>query len=247
MRSSIIPNLLSVTCENQNRSQKDVKLFEIGPVFQGINPEDERLCLAAVVSSKIYMLNPHEKQRNFDAFDLKSDLENILHEFKIDFNDVELLDVEKIYYHPHIAAKIQYLDKEIGYFGAIHPKVLSSYGIEQDVFAFEIYIDALDVKTQKAAFNHNQHQLTQRDFAFIVDKDLPAGQIALSIKNLDNYISDVRIFDVYIGHGIPEGKKSVALNVIIHPDRNLVSEEIDFISQKIINLVTQNFFAQLRS
>lgn len=247
MRSSIIPNLLRAAEQNQNISQKDIKLFEIGPIFQGVNPQHELLCFSAIASGKAHAISPHASARNFDAFDLKGDLENILHEFNITFDDVELLDVGKVYYHPHISARISYQKKDIGFFGAIHPKVLAFYGIEQEVFAFEIYVDSLDIKVPKSTFSCNQHQIIQRDFAFIVDKSQPAGEIASRLKKLDESISDVRIFDVYQGKNIAEGKKSIAFSVMIEPNRNLLSEEIEHISQKIIHFVTQNFFAQLRS
>jgi phenylalanyl-tRNA synthetase beta chain len=247
LRQSIIPNLLDAVLKNQNRSMKDLRFFEIGPVFLGSSPEDEVQSIAAVITGRNKPLNPHDKSRDVDVFDIKADLEALLSEFNISFDDVEIRPTAKIYYHPNISADLIYLGKNIGSFGAVHPKLLKNYGIDKAVFCLELELSRLNLNTLKAPFYQSEYQPVQRDFAFIIDNDILVGNIMAKIKKIDEMIREVRIFDVYKGENVPEDKKSVALNVLFRPDRNLLSEEIEFLCKKIINTVKEEFLGELRS
>jgi phenylalanyl-tRNA synthetase beta chain len=247
LRGSIIPNLLDAVLKNYNRSIKDLKLFEIGPVFFGTKPEDEVQSVAALCTGAYEALNPHVLKTDLNVFDIKSDLEVLLREFNIAFDDIELILASKKYYHPNVSAELIYMGKNIGSFGAIHPKFLKDYGIEQSVFAFELYYDALEINTSKGEYKHFEYQPFQRDFAFVVDQNIPAGQIVSNIKKVDPDISSVRIFDVYHGKNVQDGKKSIAVNVFFRPSKTLSSEEIEFLCKRIIDLVKDEFSASLRS
>ncbi len=261
MRSSIVPNLLDAVLRNQNRSIRDLKLFEVGPIFKGITPEDEFMCLTAVSCGKYEPLNAHNKQRNIDIFDIKADLEFLLREFGISFDDIEIKPISKKYYHPNVAAELEYLDQKIGVFGAIHPKLLQEYGVEQDVFAFELDIKLLaklvfideeqgakppQQNMRRTAYHSSEYQTIQRDFAFVIDEAIPVGKIVAHIKKIDKTIHDVSVFDIYVGQNIPNGKKSVAVNILMHPNKNLLSEEIEAMCEKIINVVRNDFSGELR-
>jgi phenylalanyl-tRNA synthetase beta chain len=246
MRATIVPNLLDGILKNQNRSIKDLKFFEIGPVFSGLEIAQETRSLAAVITGSNTAQNPHEKARSLDVFDLKGDLEYLLKDFGITFDDIEIRKTDKPYYHPNVAAQMIYEGKNIGTFGAIHPRILKSYDINSDVFAFELNIDELSAKNSKQEYVSYEFQQVERDFAFVINEDVAIGDVLKGIKKIDAVIKDLKIFDIYKGQGIADGKKSVAINVLLKSDHNLLSDEINDVCKRIIDFMKDSYLADLR-
>jgi phenylalanyl-tRNA synthetase beta chain len=254
MRTNIIANLLEAVEQNYNRSHKQIRLFEIGPVFKAI--DREVLTLGGIVYGNFAYINPHEAPRMLDIFDIKGDLVNLLTELGINVEQLSLASSNKIYYHPNVSASLSYLGKKIGALGQIHPSITKDYGIDGKVFAFELELDnltenlplnSLVAKSERNPYVSSNTQSAQRDLAFIVDKNLPVGDMLEEIKALDVMIKDVRVFDVYEGANLEEGKKSVAINLLLQLDRNLLSEEINELCKRIINEMKNKFLAALRS
>ena len=119
--------------------------------------------------------------------------------------------------------------------------------------AFEIQLDAIpDSKSKGKArplFTPSPYQAIERDFAFVVDASVAAGDIVKAARNAErNLIDGVAVFDVYEGKGVPEGKKSVAITLRLQPkDKTLTDEEIEAVAQKIVAGVTKATGATLRS
>ncbi|MBO7332444.1 MAG: hypothetical protein J6U64_02120 [Alphaproteobacteria bacterium] len=137
-------------------------------------------------------------------------------------------------------------------FGEIHPSVLASFGIKERVVACEVYLEKLPPvkdKTKNKALELSSLMPLSRDFAFVMDEKVEASKLLSAICNLDKeLIADVRLFDVYQGDKLPEGKKSLAIEVVIQPkEKTLTDDEIDSLSTRIIGVAGKVAGAVLRA
>ena len=130
--------------------------------------------------------------------------------------------------------------KVIAQFGELHPRVLAAFDLKVPVAGFEIFLDALPEPKSKGKakplFSPSPFQAIERDFAFVVDAGLAAGEIVKAVKAADRALVDsVGVFDIYEGKGVPEGSKSIAVSVRIQPkDATLTEAEIEVLAQKIV-------------
>ncbi|HKX64336.1 MAG TPA: hypothetical protein VJM78_03440, partial [Rhizomicrobium sp.] len=144
------------------------------------------------------------------------------------------------WYHPGRSGTIAMGPKVIAQFGELHPKVLAAFDLKGPAAGFEIFLDAIpDTKSKgkaKPLFAPSPYQAIERDFAFVVDAKVAAGDIVKAVKLADrNLIDTVTVFDVYEGKGVPQGQKSVAVAVRIQPkDATLTDAEIEALAQKIV-------------
>jgi phenylalanyl-tRNA synthetase beta chain len=141
----------------------------------------------------------------------------------------------------------------IAYFGEIHPVVLKAMDIKGRVVAFEVYPDAVPLPRATGSKSKKKLDLwplqsVDKDLAFIVDKDVPAVNIAVAAKNADkDYIADVRVFDLYEGSSLPEGKKSIALGLTFQPkEKTFTDQQIEGLMKKVILEVGRKTDAVLR-
>ncbi len=253
MRPSIIPNLLEAALKNQNRNIENIALFEVGSIFEGIEIHQQKQCLAAIRSGYNKERNIYNDRRKMDIFDAKLDILTILEELGIDSAKPQIStnNLPK-YYHPQRSATLSLGKNILGYFGQLHPKIIKAYDLENDIVAFELFLDNVPATKsklgRKGLLQISDYQAIKRDFAFLVDKDTAVELITRSIIQIDKkFIKSAEIFDIYSGKGIEENKKSVAITVTIQaPDHTLLEEEIDLLSNKIISLVITNTGATLR-
>jgi phenylalanyl-tRNA synthetase beta chain len=142
------------------------------------------------------------------------------------------------WYHPGRSGVIALGPKQIAAFGELHPKILAAYDIKFPASGFEIILDALpEPKAKsKAQFSPSPFQAIERDFAFVVDRGVAAGDLLRAAKNAERTLIDtVTLFDVYEGKGVAEGKKSIAIAVRLQPkDKTLTDPEIEAVAQKIV-------------
>ena len=258
LRNSIFSNLIMYLNKNLDRGIKDLSLFEIGPVFHGSNPGNQKIVLGGLCSGKVSRLSWIEKERNIDIFDIKRDVIQTLVETGYNKSKFFIDAETPNYYHPGKSGRIflnKDKDKVVGYFGEIHPNILRKIDIKTDaLLGFEIFLDNLkkskkSLKDQKNLYKVSDFQKSERDFAFIIDKDFKSQEIIEIISDVDReLIRNVSIFDIYEGENIPNDKKSVALSVTIQSMiKTLTDEDLEKINKLIINTVENKTGAKIRS
>ena len=258
LRNSIFSNLMFYLKKNLDRGFKDISLFEIGPIFKGNHPGQQLTVIGAIKSGKISRLSWNEKDRLVDVFDAKKDAIQTLIEAGYEKNDFFVRDKSPSYYHPGKSGSI-YLDKDdiepVAYFGEIHPNIIKKLDIKTEALVnFEIYLDhlkdnKLKLKDQKPNFEYSDYQKSERDFAFVVDKNIKAQDLIELITSIDkNLIKSVKVFDVYEGENIPSNKKSIALNVTIQSSEKTLDEnDFEKINCLIVSTVENKSGAKIRS
>ena len=258
LRNSIFPNLLFYLKKNLDRGFKDISLFEIGPAFKGKNPGDQLTVIGAVRAGKVSRLSWNDKERIVDTFDVKKDVIQSLCEAGINKDDIIIDDKTPSYYHPGKSGGVYQNKKEknaLAYFGEIHPNIIKKLDINTEgLVIFEICLDYIKESKQKiidskSEYKFSDFQKSERDFAFIINKNFKSQELVNIIKSVDNkLIKSVRVFDVFEGENIPEGKKSIAVNVTIQSEEKTLNEnDLDNINKLIISSVESKSGAKIRS
>ena len=258
LRNSIFSNLIMYLNKNLDRGFKDLSLFEIGPVFYGSNPGDQETIIGGLRSGQISRLSWLEEERIIDVFDIKRDVIQTLVEAGYNKSKLFVDDQAPNYYHPGKSGRVflnKKKEKVVAYFGEIHPNVLKKIDIKTEALVgFEIFVDNLkeSKKTlidQKTVYQVSDFQKSERDFAFIIEKNFKSQELVEIISNVDReLVRNVNIFDIYEGENIPKDKKSVALNVTIQSmTKTLKEEDLEKINQLIIDTVENKTGAKIRS
>ena len=258
LRNSIFSNLIIYLSKNLDRGFKDISLFEIGPIFLGSQPGHQETVACGLRAGKISRLNWLEKERLVDVFDVKQDVIRSLVEAGFNQNKLYIDSKTPSYYHPGKSGRI-FLNKDkekvVAYFGEVHPNVLKKIDIKTESLAgFEIFLDNIKetkkkLNDQKTQYKYSDYQKSERDFAFVLNKNFQVQELIEIISKIDqDLIRAVKVFDVYEGENIPEGKKSIALNVTIQSlEKTLKDEDLDRINQLIISTVEDKTGAKIRS
>ena len=258
LRNSIFSNLIMYMSKNLDRGFKDISIFEIGPIFTGSNPGEQKTIACGLSSGKKSRLSWIEKERNVDVFDAKRDVVQTLVEAGYN-SDKFFIDRETPnYYHPGKSGRLflnKEKDKVAAYFGEIHPNILNKMDIKtESLVGFEIFVDNLKLpkKTlndQKLKFVTSDYQKSERDFAFVVNKNINAQDLINAVSSVDqNLVSNVKVFDVYEGDNIPENQKSIAISVTIQSsEKTLNDSDLERINKSIIETVENKTGAKIRS
>ena len=258
LRSSIYSNLIMHMSKNLDRGFKDLSLFEIGPIFYGSNPGEQNTLVCGLSTGKKSRLSWIEKERNIDLFDIKKDVIQTLYEAGYNPDKFFIDNETPNYYHPGKSGRLflnKEKDKVVAYFGEIHPNILKKINIKTESLAgFEIFLDNLKLfkKTlndQKTKFEVSDYQKSERDFAFIINKNISSQDLINAISSVDkNLISNIRVFDVYEGDNIPENQKSIAINVTIQSSEKTLSDvDLEKVNKLIIETVENKTGAKIRS
>ena len=240
LRPSVLPSLLAAASRNAARGFANLQLFEIGAAFDSGVPGQQKTVAAAIRTGA----GERHWQKGGEAsglFEVKADLLAALEAITGAPMSAPVTQGAPAWYHPGRSGTIAMGPKVIAQFGEIHPKVLAAFDLKGPAAGFEIFLDAIpDAKTKggkaKPLFAPSPFQAIERDFAFVVDAKLAAGEIVKAVKLADRALIDsVNVFDVYEGKGVPDGKKSVAVAVRIQPkDATLTEAEIEALAQKIV-------------
>ncbi len=258
LRSSIFSNLLFYLKKNLDRDIKDISLFEIGPLFYGNKPGQQEIVIGALRSGLVSRLNWIEKERKLDVFDAKRDVCQSLAEVGLNQSKFNITSKAPSYYHPGKSGSIYQNSGDkipVAYFGEIHPNILQKLEIKTEaLILFEIYLDRIKqninkIKDQKKKFQFSDFQKSERDFAFIIDKNFKVQELIKIISEIDNSsIGDIKVFDLYEGENIPKGKKSIALSVTIQSlEKSLNDQDLEKINKLIISTVETKSGAKIRS
>ena len=251
MRPSILPNLIEAAGRNARRGFPDAALFEIGPFYRGDQPADQVTAITVLVA-------PHPARR-WDGhqpnplFELKADLLALLDGLGApNLQTVQSANAD--WWHPGRAARLQLGPKTVvAEFGELHPAILKLLDVEGPMLGFEINLDAIPEPKRKttktkAALATSSLMPLRRDFAFLVDDKVAAGDLVRPILSADKaLIEAVQVFDVYQGAGVPQGQTSVAVEVLIQPrEKTLTDSEIEALSAKIVAAAEKAVGAKLR-
>jgi phenylalanyl-tRNA synthetase beta chain len=252
MRPSILPGLIEAAGRNAKRGFADVALFEIGPVFAGDEPQDQRTAVAAILA-------PHPPRRwdggkTDDLFALKGDLLAMLEEIGAPALQTAQGQASP-WWHPGRSARLQLGPKAvIAEFGALHPAVLKALDVDGPVYGFELWLEALPEPKRKAVKTRPELVLSAlmpltRDFAFLAPSETAAGDLVRAVAGADKaLVAGARVFDVYTGAGVAEGFKSLAVEVTIQPrEATLTDAEIEALSAKVVAAAQKAVGAKLRS
>jgi len=259
MRPSIIPGLLQAAKRNQSRSYNDLKLFELGEVFFGNKPGEQRTNVAGILVGKYLPKNSYSQLRDVDAFDVKKIVESALDNmFVIPDRLLIVRDEIEDFYHPGRAGKLCLGPNNVlATFGELHPKILKHYDLKGPVVLFEIFMDAVPFpkkrKLIRPPIKISEFQPVERDFAFVVAVNCEVESIKKAILASEKeLIIEARIFDIFEGEEaerqLGSGKKSVAFMVKLQPlDATFTDNDLETVSQKIIKSVQNATGASLRS
>src|ERR1700716_1367068 len=257
MRPSLLPGLVAAAQANSDRGFPDVALFEVGQVFRGDRPEDQLIAASGVrhgfASSKgrgRHWSGP----ATVDAFDAKADAFAVLSAAGAPMQALQVVPGGASWLHPGRSGTIQIGPQNVlGYFGELPPRALDMLRADGPLMAFEVILDRIPEAKQKPTrakpvLELSPFQPVSRDFAFIVDRTVMAGDIVRAAQGVDRkLITDVTVFDVYEGKGIDDGKKSIAIAVTIQPrEKTLTDQEIDAVAAKIVDEVTKRTGGVLR-
>ena len=252
MRPSLVLNLLSAVARNQATGINDVQLFEVGPEFYSDKVGEQRLVACAVRAGNYLPKSWQDGARPVDVFDAKADALRALKAANAPDNLIVYRSAPS-WYHPGRSGAFQLGKNVVAVFGEIHPQILKTFDIKTPVVACEVYLDAIPMPKNKAgkmqgAVQKSAYQAVTRDFAFVMDKGIEAQKLLATIQNVDkNLIKGVSVFDVYEGDKLPDGKKQIAVQVIIQSmDKTLTDKEIDTLSTQILNFVSKATGAELR-
>jgi phenylalanyl-tRNA synthetase beta chain len=258
MRPSLLPGLVAAAQANSDRGFPDVALFEVGQVFRGDRPEDQ---LTAASGVRHGFASQAGQGRNWqgspvaNALDAKADAFAVLAAAGAPMQALQVVPGGAAWLHPGRSGTIQIGPQNVlGTFGELHPRTLEKLGADGPMIAFEVILDSLPEAKQRPTrarpvLELSAFQPVSRDFAFIVDRTVKAGDILRAAQGVDRkLITGVTVFDVYEGKGIDESKKSVAIAVTMQPrDKTMTDQEIDAVAAKIVAEVTKKTGGILRA
>jgi len=245
MRPSLIPGLLSAAKRNMDRGADGLRLFEVGRRYlrSADGSSDEHPTIAVLLAgAKTPRGWAAGKAAMFDAFDAKGEAEALLAEAGAPVEKLMVMGEAGGQFHPGQSGTLRLGPKKVlARFGALHPATLGAFDVDGPVMAVEIYLDAIPAKKAKTGFAKPDYappalQAVKRDFAFLVPADLPAGDLLRSVKGADKAnIVDARVFDVFAGQGVPEGKTSVAIEVTLQPgEKSYKDEDLKAITEAVV-------------
>jgi phenylalanyl-tRNA synthetase beta chain len=257
MRPSLVPGLVAASQRNADRGFIDLALFEVGQIFKGDRPEDQLVAASGVrrgLASPAGLGRYWSGSAQATALDAKADAMAVLAAAGANVAALQIANGGPAWLHPGRSGTIQMGPQNIlGVFGELHPRALEALGAEGPLVVFEVILDRIpDAKAKptraKPLLELSAFQPVSRDFAFIVDRTVKAGDIVRLAQGADRkLITAVTVFDVYEGKGIDPDKKSIAIAVTLQPrEKTLTDQEIDAVAVKIVAEVTKKTGGTLR-
>jgi len=257
MRPSLLPGLVAAIQGNIDRGFPDLALFEVGQLFRGDRPEDQLIAAAGVrhgFASSGGIGRHWSGSAPTGALDAKADAFAVLSAAGAPMQALQVVPGGPDWLHPGRSGTIQIGPQNVlGTFGELHPRALEALRADGPMVAFEVILDRIPAARQKPTrakppLDLSPFQPVSRDFAFIVDRGVRAGELVRAAQAADKkQIADVSVFDVYEGKGIDDGKKSIAITVTIQPrEKTLTDQEIDAVAAKIVAEVNRKTGGTLR-
>ncbi len=239
MRPSLLPGLLSATERNLKRGITAVRLFEIGRRYLS---DGERPTLGLILAGNRRERGWREgKGAGFDAYDAKAEALALLAAAGAPVDNLQVMGEAGDAWHPGQSGTLRLGPKTVlATFGMLHPSLLKAFDLDGAVAAVELYLDALPAKRasgfMRPAFAPPALQSVRRDFAFLVPTEVSADALVRAVRSADKAaIVGARVFDVFTGTGVEDGKKSVAVEVTLQPtDKSFTDDMLKAIADKVV-------------
>ncbi|WP_077621299.1 phenylalanine--tRNA ligase subunit beta [Sediminibacillus massiliensis] len=252
LRLSLVPELLASLSYNVARKQANLAYYELGTVFVSneagtiTSQPEEKLRLAGAVTGQ-WLEHPwQQEKKSVDFYLVKGIVQGLMEklDLQVDFKQVQLKGM-----HPGRTAQLFIEGIPAGFIGQVHPNTQNDFDLK-DTYVFDIDADVLlDQIDSEPNFNKIPRFPTiSRDIALVVDEQLASGEIQSTIEKASGpLVKEVQVFDVYQGEHLPEGKKSIAFNLLyLDPDRTLTDEEVEASYQAVLEAVQNEHRAELR-
>lgn len=250
MRSNLFGGLISNLVTNLKRKQSRVRLFEVGRTFhrdaaaQPVAGFHQPWKLAGLAFGGALPEGWGAGARKVDFYDVKGDIEALL--------APAVLRFEKLAHpalHPGRAARVLLDGQEIGCIGELHPEWAQKYDLPQAPVLFELDFAAVKSVRVPAYAEVSKFPPVVRDLAIVVDQKVALQTLLDGLKGqISGLIQDIQLFDVYVGKGVPENKKSLAFRIVMQDtQRTLQDSEVDAAMQQLVSCFEQAFGAQLRA
>ena len=253
MRPSLVYSLVNNIKENLNRNQTDLKIFEVSKTFKNLGSAKdglatEELKVAIALSGREDKNLWNQTKTDYDFYDLKGYIEYLFE--RLNINKFNLERAKDVNFHPGVSAEIKIGEDVIGIFGELHPTLINNVGIKREkVFFAEINLTKL-MKYMKIKVNYesiSKYPEVLRDLAITLDKDILVGNMTKDIKKKVNLVEKIDIFDVYSGDKVEEGKKSVAMSIVLRDKtRTLTDQDIDTAMKNILSLIKDKYNGEIR-
>jgi phenylalanyl-tRNA synthetase beta chain len=248
LRTTLTPGLLENAQHNRNHQIDTIALFEIGGVFvhDGKEKEPERVTgvLAGQIGEGVYS----DPYRHPDFFDIKGLVEGMLEVCGV--VDWTLQKTDALTFHPGRNAEVLLGNRRIGVFGEVHPEVLENYDLPYKAYLFEFDLEGLaDAATFAKRFEPiSIYPKVARDLAIVVDKEtLSDMPTELIYTTGGDSVDSVRLFDVYEGEQVPEGKKSLAYTITYHSaTETLTDKAVNTLHDEVVKCLNRELGAELR-
>jgi len=256
MRPSLLPGLLAAAARNLARGANSLRLFEIGRRYlRGADgASDERLSLAVVLAGdKVARGWATGRAAAFDAFDAKAEALALLAEAGAPIDNLQVMGEAGGQFHPGQSATLRLGPKTVlARFGMVHPATAKAFDLDGPVAMVELFLDAIPGKRGAATFARAAYappalQAVTRDFAFLIAADKPAGELLRAVRGADKAnIVSARLFDDFRGAGVPEGQKSLAVEITLQPlEKSYAEADLKAIADKV-TAAAAKLGAQLR-
>ena len=248
MRATLWPGLVKALQHNLNRQQDRVRLFESGQRFVGqLGALQQQPMIAGVVCGSRLPEGWANSRDSIDFFDVKADVEAVLG-FSGALGDFTFVAGKHPALHPGQTARIERGGREVGYLGALHPELGKALGLDRPVYLFELVLEEV-VQGHLPKFSElSKFPETRRDLALIAGRDVASSSVMQVIRdNAGEWLTDLRLFDVYQGKGIDPDRKSLAVGLTWqHPSRTLNDDEVNATLQTILTSLEQGLNTTLR-
>jgi phenylalanyl-tRNA synthetase beta chain len=259
MRPGLLPGLLTALKRNRNRGFADAALFELGQAYRGEKPDDQYISAAGVRAGTAGLGGGGRHwdgaAQDVDLFDARADAVAVLAALGFDHSKAQITRDAPAWYHPGRSGTLRLGPKTVlAYFGEMHPATLKALDVPGPVAAFEVFLDALPAQKAKSRAKPRLEAAdllpVRRDFAFVLDRDVPAGDVVRAAAGADKaLIREVSVFDVFEGGALAEeGKKSLAVEVTLQPTaETLTDKDIEAVVQKVAAAVKSATGGEIRS
>ncbi|EFM58614.1 phenylalanyl-tRNA synthetase, beta subunit [Brucella sp. BO2] len=258
MRPSLLPGLLAAAQRNADRGFGDIALFEVSGIYEGDTPDKQRRVAGGVRRGTAKVEGAGRfwagNAAPVGVFDAKADALAALEAAGAPVDRIQIEAGGPEWLHPGRSGTLKLGPKVVlGTFGEFHPDTLEALDVSGALCGFEVYLDAIPEPKAKSArtkpaLNLSQFQSLKRDYAFVVDAAVEAGNVVKAVSSADKkLIVGVQVFDIFTGASLGEGKKSIAVEVLLQPqDRTLTDEDLEALSKQIVASVAKQTGGVLR-